>query len=151
MTPRTATAHRTVTSPLEAPRSAPRLRLSRPEPREPTPSPRRSRHLLRPVTAATSLVVASLLAVVIGNMMLASGQLRLEQLQTKLAATESKYAVKLEKYTVAESPQAAAVLKAREGLVQPDLVLPIPAASLTHRLALPTFSSAPCCALTPRR
>jgi hypothetical protein len=145
---RTAAARRHVEPSFETPRSAPNLRVARPTAASAS-RPRKGRLLLRPVAVATGFIVASLLAVVIGNMVLASGQLQLEQTQARLASTESKTALKLELSTEKQSPRIAARDAQVDGLVQAPL-FPIPAASLTHRLAPPTMSSAPCCALTPR-
>jgi hypothetical protein len=150
MTTPTATARRPVATTVEAAPVRPVLRVARPVPNE-SPVRTGSRLLLRPVALATAFIVASLLAVVIGNMLLASGQLQLEQLQTKLAQKESGYAGRLEKFTAALSPSAATNYEEHHGLVQPSLVLPISAVSLTNRLAAPTFSSAPCCTLTAGR
>lgn len=149
MSPQTATARRPVASTVEA-AGRPDLRVTRPVAKE-SPVRAGSRLLLRPVALATAFIVASLLAVVIGNMLLASGQLQLEQLQTKLAQKESGYALRLEKFASAVSPSAATNYEEHHGLVQPSLVLPISAVSLAHRLAAPTFSSAPCCTLTAGR
>jgi hypothetical protein len=149
MTPRTATARQHVERSFETPQSAPRLRVARPSAASASSRPRKGRLLLRPVAVATGFVVASLLAVVIGNMVLASGQLQLEQLQTRVATTESNTALKLELSTEKQSPAIAAIDAQTHGLVQAQ-VFPIPAASLTRRLAPPTLSLAPCCALTPR-
>lgn len=111
-----------------------------------TRAPRRT----RPLAIAAGIVVACLLAAVGGNMILASGQLQLEQLQAKVVAAGYDYAA--ESVTVAhlESPAHVASSAQAQGDVVPQ-VLQIPTVSLTTRLPAPTFSSLPCCSLTPGR
>ena len=103
------------------------------------------------MTIAVGFVVASLLAVVIGNMTLAQGQLRLEQVDSKLVAAQSAVAGQLVQYTHQESPAVVALEAKHRHLVQPSEILPIKAVSLSTPLGPPTFSSAPCCAVTPGR
>jgi hypothetical protein len=142
----------TVTSPRvparERSAARPPLRVARSAPST-SSRPLRRRLFFRPVALSVTLIVASLLAVVIGNMLLTSGQLQLEQLQARLAATTAHYAVKLDRFTQLESPTAAVRLQQRDHLVLPAQVFSIPAVPLSRRLAPPTLSSAPCCALTP--
>ena len=109
------------------------------------------RRRVRPVGLAAAIVVASLLAVVIGNMELASGQLRLEQVQSQLSAVQSSYSQALAEVTIQSSPQNVDVDAGKLHLVPPTEVLPIRSVSLEQRLPPPTFSSMPCCSLTPGR
>lgn len=109
----------------------------------------RTRRRLSPVAVALSIVVASLLAVVGGNMELASGQLQLEQVQSTLAGVESSYAAAQVTQWSDESPAHVAMAAERAKLVPAAALLLPGVTSLSTRLAPPTFSSAPCCSLTP--
>lgn len=138
---------------------APPRRAARPPLRPVTPAPRpapatrwsRVRRRLSPATIAVSLVVVSLLAVVIGNMELAGGQLRLSQLQAEVGQYEAAQAAAAAHDAWLASPAVIAHGIARTDLQSPAQTLQIPGVSVARPLRPPTFSSAPCCSLTPGR
>jgi hypothetical protein len=151
MTPNAVAAARTT---AVEPRAVPRASLREVAPaRRAAPVSRwaRLRRKFSPVTIAVSLVLVSLLAVVVGNMELAGGQLRLSQLQAEVGQYESAQAATAAHDAWLASPAVVAHGIANTDLRSPSETFQIPGVSVGHPLPPPTFSSAPCCSLTPGR